>query len=150
VTWFSERVDYLLAPWAELSDMQAQIMRLQLLYLDLKGHVMATADELVARLDAATNEISEDLQEVRDDLAAALAGVEHAKRAAVDEALAKLDGPIARLEAMGADPADPVPGEGGGEADTAPGGIPAVPAGGEAGAPEEPVDDAAPESDESR
>jgi hypothetical protein len=71
--------------------------------------IMATTAEIIARLDAATNEVAADLQAVRDALTAALVDVDAAKRAAVDEALAQLDAPIARLEALGADPANPVP-----------------------------------------
>lgn len=150
VNWFADRLDWMVAPWTTLSDIQAQICRLQLQVLDIKGMVMATAEEFAARLDNATNELASDLQAVRDDLAAALADVDAEKQAAVDEALAKLDGPISRLEALGADPADPVPSGDGGGTDTAPGGLPEVPAGGEAGAPDEPVDDASPEPDASR
>lgn len=142
MNWFQDRFDWAVAPWASLSDMQAQMCRLQLEMLDVRRKLMATADDLAARIDAATNELASDLQAVRDELAAALADVDAEQQAAVDAALAKLDGPISRLEALGADPADPVPSDGGGsgETDTEPGGIPEVPAGGEAGAPDEPAD----------
>ncbi len=70
---------------------------------------MTTAESLAARIDAATNEVASDLTAVRDALAAALANADASTQEAVNAELAKLDGPIARLEALGADEADPVP-----------------------------------------
>ena len=76
---------------------------------DMKGQLMATAEEFATRLNAATDEIAADLQALRDQLQAVRDEIPAAQQAAVDEALAKLDAPIARLEALGQDPADPVP-----------------------------------------
>lgn len=59
---------------------------------------MARMDDLAARLNEATNELASDLQALRDQVAQ------------LDEGLAAQFEPmVARLEAMGADPADPVP-----------------------------------------
>lgn len=71
--------------------------------------LMATADDLAARIDAATNAVASDLQTVKDELAAALASDDAAVQAAVDAALGKLDAPIALLESLGADTTNPVP-----------------------------------------
>lgn len=70
---------------------------------------MATAAELVARIDTATNEVASDLRTVRDELAALRDSIPAAQQAAVDSALTALEAPISRLEALGQDPADPVP-----------------------------------------
>jgi chromosome segregation ATPase len=76
----------------------------------LKENLMATAEEFAQRLDVATNEIATDLQSLRDQLQAVRDQIPAAQQAAVDTALAQLDAPIARLEALGQDPADPIPG----------------------------------------
>lgn len=69
----------------------------------LKEAVMTQADTiraLAGRLDAATNEIATDLKALRDKVA----------EGTVTEAdLAPLDATITRLEALGADPENPVP-----------------------------------------
>jgi len=94
-------------PWGRRHDtFERELMRR---ISRLEALIMASVSEIVTRLDAATNEIASDLQSVRDRLAAALADVDAAKQQAVDEALAQLDPAIARLEALGADPANPVP-----------------------------------------
>lgn len=113
MSWLADRISYLAAPWRDLSDVQAQITRLQIQHSEMRSQIMATAEEYAARLDAATNEVASDLQSVRDELAALRDGLEVDKQAAVDAALVHLDAPIARLEALGQDPADPVPGEDG-------------------------------------
>jgi predicted nucleic acid-binding Zn-ribbon protein len=77
----------------------------------MEGTLMATAEEFASRLDTATNEIASDLQALRDQLQAVRDEIPAAQQAAVDSALAQLDAPIARLEALGQDPADPVPAE---------------------------------------
>lgn len=64
---------------------------------------MATAAEYAARVDAATTELANDLKGVRDRLAAVEQASEADKQAAVDAALAELDGPIGRLEQLGRD-----------------------------------------------
>jgi hypothetical protein len=62
------------------------------------GERMAATDDLVARLDTATNELASDLAALRDEVANLDAGV-----------AAKFEPLVNRLEALGADPADPVP-----------------------------------------
>jgi hypothetical protein len=77
--------------------------KLLLLILKNQFKIMAKQeqfDELLTRLDAATTEIASDLQALRDELAAGTIN---------DASLATLDAKIAQLEAMGADPADPIP-----------------------------------------
>ena len=59
---------------------------------------------LVARLDTATNSVAATLQTLRDQIADG--GLTKEQEAA---AIANLDGAIARLEALGADPNNPVP-----------------------------------------
>lgn len=61
-----------------------------------------TFDALIVRLNAATNEIAADLQKLRDEIAAGADTIS-------DESLTNLDSNIAALEAMGADPVNPVP-----------------------------------------
>lgn len=75
----------------------------------LRRQIMATAEEFATRLDTASNAIAAEIRQVRDELAAALGSVAGSNQAAVDAALAKLDGPISRVEALGTDPANPVP-----------------------------------------
>ncbi len=84
---------------------------------DMKGTLMATAEEFATRLNDATNEVAADLQTLRTELEGVRDQIPAAQQAAVDAALAKLDEPIARLEALGQDPSNPVPdpGTGGGE-----------------------------------
>lgn len=91
-------IDYFLAPWRNYSDMQAQLMRLQLQVREVRSSLMARVDELRERLAAATDEIARDLEDLRGRLAQQ------------DEALAaELEPMVARLEAMGQDPQNPVP-----------------------------------------
>lgn len=59
--------------------------------------------DLVTRLDAATNELASDLQALRDQIANGLSQTD------TDAVLATLDSKIATLEALGADPNNPVP-----------------------------------------
>ncbi len=103
-------------PLQALSDMQRDVMAMRMTLLQIPARItrmetllMTAADNLAARLDAATNELAADLTSVRDALAAAVAGQDQAVQDAVSAELAKLDAPIARLEALGADEADPVP-----------------------------------------
>jgi hypothetical protein len=68
---------------------------------------MATEQDvlaLVTRLDAATNAVAATLQSLRDQIADG--GLTKEQEAA---AVASLDGAIARLEALGANPENPVP-----------------------------------------
>lgn len=69
------------------------------------------AAALVAALNSATDEVANDLQALRDQVAQAVADKDEAVRAAVEGALEGFDAPIARLQALGADPEEPVPGE---------------------------------------
>lgn len=94
----SSWLNYFLSPWRDLSDMQVKVMRLQLDHLQLRSSLMASVDELRERLAAATDELARDLDDLRGRLASQ------------DEALAaELEPMVARLEAMGADPQNPVP-----------------------------------------
>ena len=82
---------------------------------DMEGRLMATAEEFATRLNTATDEIASDLQALRDQLQSVRDEIPAAQQAAVDSALALLDGPIERLEALGQDPQNPIPSDGGGE-----------------------------------
>lgn len=77
--------------------------------VDLKEYVMSAAENYVARLNAATDDIAGDLRTIRDQLANVQAASESEKAAAVDAALAQFEGPIARLESLGRDESNPVP-----------------------------------------
>ena len=61
-------------------------------------------EAVLGRIDTATNDVAADLRKLRDDLANAGLSVE--QEAAV---LGKLDAAATALEAVAADPADPVP-----------------------------------------
>jgi uncharacterized coiled-coil protein SlyX len=66
--------------------------------IDQLEEKMAATDDLVTRLGTATDEIASDLADLRDQVAN------------LDPAIAaKFEPLVARLEAMGQDPADPVP-----------------------------------------
>lgn len=82
---------------------------------ELETRLMATAEEFATRLDTASNEIAAELQSLRGQLQSLKDQIPAAQQAAVDAALAQLDGPIARLEALGQDPANPVPPADGGQ-----------------------------------
>lgn len=69
-----------------------------LFYIIFKLHKM---EELLQRLDGATNEIAKDLTALRDQL----------KDSLTPEQKSRLTAHIERLEALGADPADPIPAE---------------------------------------
>jgi hypothetical protein len=109
VSWLYARLAWLHAPWTVLSDVQRDIARHDNALLELRRLLMATAEEFAARLDAATNEVANDLAGLRSDLESLRDSVDESNQAAVDAALARLDAPIARLEALGQDPADPIP-----------------------------------------
>lgn len=106
-------LDFLTWPRAAISNIEADLawvrVEIPARLKHLEKILMTAADNLAARIDAATNELAADLTSVRDALQAALADADAATQAAVNAELAKLDAPIARLEALGADPADPVP-----------------------------------------
>lgn len=65
--------------------------------LALEKHMSAT-DDLVTRLGAATDEIASDLADLRDEVSGGDAAI-----------AAKFEPLVSRLEALGADPANPVP-----------------------------------------
>lgn len=109
VSWLSALASTVLAPWRELRSLHALVAGNTQSITNLRRDLVATADDFAARLNAATDEVAADLQSVRDELRTALEGVETSNQAAVDAALGKLDAPIARLEALGQDPANPVP-----------------------------------------
>lgn len=67
-----------------------------LIYIIIKLHKM---EELLTRLDSATNEIAADLQALRDQL----------KDSTTPEQKTKLESLITRLEGLGQDPENPVP-----------------------------------------
>lgn len=94
---------------AQLADVHAHTIHMHPRFTQLEEIIVTTSQEIVARLDAATTEIADDLTALRDRLTAAVADKDAAVQAAVTEALAGFDAPIARLEALGQDPADPVP-----------------------------------------
>jgi outer membrane murein-binding lipoprotein Lpp len=58
-------------------------------------------EEMLQRLDAATNEIASDMKALRDQIASG--------QNATPEQLQRLDANITRLEGLGQDPQDPVP-----------------------------------------
>lgn len=98
MTWLYDRLAWLSAPWSALSDLQRDVARLQMQFLEMRSHLMARVDELRERMAAATDELARDLEDLRGRLAAQ------------DEALAsELEPMVARLEAMGRDPQNPVP-----------------------------------------
>lgn len=109
VSCLSALASAVLAPWRDLAVLRADVARHELSFIELRSTIVATAEEFATRLNAATDEVAADLQSVRDELRAALEGVETSNQAAVDAALGKLDAPIARLEALGQDPQNPVP-----------------------------------------
>lgn len=96
------------APWTKLPDklsvltellvdMQGRLARHERLIKEMRKHMAAT-DDLVARLGAATDELAADLQRLVDEVSGGDAAV-----------AAKFEPLVARLEAMGADSANPVP-----------------------------------------
>lgn len=109
MSWLTDRLAALVAPWTALPDLRGDVRRHEHAIVNLRSDLVTTADNLVSRLNAATDELASDLSAVRDALAAAVAGQGAAVEAAVSAELAKLDAPIARLEALGRDEADPVP-----------------------------------------
>ncbi len=76
---------------------------------ELENLTVTRADDLIARLNAATDDLAGDLARLRDDLREALAGTDAAADAAVAAVLDRFEQPISRLSALGADEADPVP-----------------------------------------
>lgn len=76
--------------------------------------IVTSADDLVSRFNTATNTVAGELTKLKTDLAAAIAALgtgatQEQIDAAVQEQLAKFDAPIATLEQLGADNADPIP-----------------------------------------
>lgn len=73
--------------------------------------IQAAVDDLSTQLDEATNEVAKDLQALRDELASGVEGGLTADEATALQARldAKFGPVVARLQALGADPANPVP-----------------------------------------
>lgn len=90
------RVRALLAPVLERLD-------------ELEYLIMTRADDLVSRLNVATNELASDLRDIRAALEAATQDADAATADAVNAVLDRFESPISTLEAMGADQVDPVP-----------------------------------------
>lgn len=78
---------------------------------ELRMQMAHDAAALVSAFNAATDEVANDLNTLKDQLRAAVADKDEAVRTAVEEALSGFDAPLARLQALGADETDPVPGE---------------------------------------
>lgn len=76
---------------------------------ELEFLIMTRADDLVSRLNVATNELASDLRDIRAALAEATAGSDTKVAQAVNAVLDRFEAPISTLEAMGADQVDPVP-----------------------------------------
>lgn len=87
-------------PWAPRTQFLRQVRAIWREITNLRSD-MATAAEYAARVDNATNELADDLKAVRGRLVAVEQASESEKQAAVDAALAELDGPIGRLEQLG-------------------------------------------------
>lgn len=81
-----------------LTDRLAAIWRVPEAMSRMKGELMAESDNLVSRFDAALNELASDLASLRDEVAGSDAAIS-----------AKFAPLIARAEALGADPQNPVP-----------------------------------------
>ncbi len=75
---------------------------------ELEFLIMARTDDLLVRLNTATNELASDLQELKAALADATAGSDTKVAQAVNAVLDRFDAPIATLEAMGAVATEPV------------------------------------------
>jgi hypothetical protein len=75
----------------------------------LESQIMASKEEVLGRLDSATNEVAADLTDLRDRLQQAIVDKDQAVQDAVNAVLGDFDAPISRLEAIGQDPANPVP-----------------------------------------
>lgn len=87
----------ILAPWVDHSKILRRLDAHSLKLTEMRK-TMATIDELVVRLGAATDEIASDLDTLRAEVAN------------LDPAVAaKFEPLVARLEALGADPTNPVP-----------------------------------------
>lgn len=95
-------------PWPTRNEVNAAIAELWMAHVDETEATtwslqemrnrMATTDEIVARLGAATDELARDLAALRDEVAGGDAAI-----------AAKFEPLVSRLEAMGADPANPLP-----------------------------------------
>lgn len=97
MSWLDDLLAWYRAPWTELSDVQRDLARHEIALLELRMH-MSAVDDMVARFGAATDEIAADLQALRDEIAGDDAAV-----------AAKFEPLVSRLEALGQDPANPVP-----------------------------------------
>lgn len=93
---------------------------------ELETRLMTRADDLLARFNAATNELASDLRDLRSALEDATAGSDTKVAQAVNAVLDRFDAPITALEELGADDQVPAPPTGPGPSDGGDG-IPAGP-----------------------
>jgi predicted transcriptional regulator len=98
--------DFLLRPLRDILD----VISAQLMILINQGVTIMSKlqdiNDLIARLNAATNEVASDLSKLREDIKGLLGGVSSAE---ADAVIASLDEASDRLEVVGADPTDPIP-----------------------------------------
>ena len=85
---------------------------------EMEARLMTRADDLVARFNAATNDLAGDLREIRAALEEATSGSDSKVAQAVNAVLDRFEAPITALEELGADdqpptPAGPGPSDGG-------------------------------------
>lgn len=98
--------DWLPATRADLQILWSYVLG-QTEHITMMGErTMALVDDLVARLSAATDELASDLEALRQEVA----GLD-------ENVAAKFEPLVSRLEAMGRDPENPVPGTEGEAAD---------------------------------
>lgn len=100
---------FVVATLSETYDVVAQIPEW---FQRLERAIMATANELVAAFNAATDEVAADLEDLRDQLRQAVADKDQAVQDAVEQVLAQFDQPLTRLQQLGADPDEPIPAPG--------------------------------------
>lgn len=131
---FLDAVDAFLAPWRGLTKNQLQDQITALQENDTNQEIrMSLTDSALSELDAATNEVAGELDDLEQQVAAAVASGQ-----ALDSSVAaRISAAATRLRGLAADPEQPVPPADGG--DTAPVDEPAAPADG--GDVTTPVDD---------
>jgi molybdopterin converting factor small subunit len=109
-------IEWVKAPFQSLTDTQDDLSAIRHIVAELprrfallEEKIMATKDEVLSRLDTATNEVANDLSDLRSRLEQAVADKDQAVRDAVNDVLSGFDAPISRLEQLGQDPSNPVP-----------------------------------------
>jgi hypothetical protein len=109
-------LEWIKAPFQSLTDTQDDLQVIRHIVAELPRRfalleetLMATKDEVLGRLDSATNEVANDLSDLRSRLEQAVADKDQAVQDAVNAVLGDFDGPISRLEQLGQDPSNPVP-----------------------------------------